>query len=129
MKKDIENRTDIELLVNSFYKKVVADEQLGYIFQDIAKVNWSTHLPTMYNFWENIVFFTGTYEGDPINLHKRLHRITPLTEAHFDQWIQLFTCTVDELFEGEKANLAKHRAIGIAGIMKRKIFEPELRKL
>lgn len=123
MKKDIKNRTDIELLVNIFYEKIVTDEQLGFIFQEIAKVNWSTHLPAMYNFWENIILFTGTYEGNPMNLHKHLHHITPLNETHFDRWNQLFICTVDELFEGKKANLAKQRAISISGIIKEKILE------
>ncbi len=121
MKKDIKNRTDIELMVNVFYSKVLADEQLGFIFHDMAKVNWATHLPTMYNFWENIILFTGTYEGNPMNLHQHLHHITPLNESHFTQWNLLFTTTVDELFEGENAGLAKRRAISISGIIAEKI--------
>ena len=32
MKKDIENRKDIELLVNRFYDKVIADQMIGFIF-------------------------------------------------------------------------------------------------
>ena len=50
MKKDIANRTDIELLVNKFYDKVTADTTIGYIFTDVAKVNWELHLPRMYDF-------------------------------------------------------------------------------
>ena len=123
MKKDIENRTDIELLVNNFYKKIRADKQLGFIFEDIAKVDWQTHLPAMYNFWENIILYTGTYEGNPMNLHKHLHHITPLTAAHFAQWNKLFLCTVDELFEGKKANLAKQRAVNISNIIQKKLWE------
>ncbi len=123
MKKDIENRTDIELLVNVFYAKVLADKQLGFIFQEMAKVNWSTHLPTMYDFWENIILYTGTYEGNPMNLHQHLHHITPLNETHFDKWNQLFLSAVDELFEGEKASLARQRALSISGIIKEKILE------
>ena len=91
MKKDIENRTDIELLVNIFYAKVVKDEQLGFIFQEIAKVNWQTHLAIMYDFWENIILFTGTYQGNPMNLHQHLHHIAPLKASHFQQWNQFDT--------------------------------------
>jgi hemoglobin len=123
MKKDIENRADIELLVNIFYTKVLADKELGFIFREMAKVNWSTHLPTMVGFWENIILYTGTYEGNLMNLHQLLHHITPLNETHFSQWNKLFLITVDELFEGKKANLAKQRAIGISGIIKKKILE------
>ncbi len=123
VKKDIETRTDIELLVNFFYAKIMADKQLGFIFQNMAKVNWSSHLPAMYNFWENIILFTGSYEGNPMNLHHHLHHITPLNAGHFYQWNKLFTGTVDELFEGPKANLAKQRAISISDIIKKNILD------
>ncbi len=123
MKKDIETRSDIELLVNVFYEKIKVDKQLGYIFQEIAKVNWETHLQKMYNFWENIILFTGNYDGNPMNLHQHLHHITPLNAAHFNKWNQLFICTADELFEGKKASLAKQRAVSISKIIKKKIFD------
>ena len=123
MKYDIVCRTDIELLVNVFYEKVIADKQLNFIFEEMAKVNWATHLPAMYNFWENIILFTGSYEGNPLNLHKHLHHITPLEEAHFNTWNRLYISTVDELFEGPNANLAKLRAISISDVIKKNILE------
>lgn len=122
MKKDIRNRADIELLVNIFYGKVIADKLLGHIFQETAKVNWPEHLSAMYNFWENIILFTGNYEGNPMNLHRHLHHIAPLTNEHFTQWNQLFLGTVDELFEGKNANLAIQRATSISDIIKGKLF-------
>ena len=123
MKYDIVCRTDIELLVNVFYEKVIADKQLNFIFEEMAKVNWATHLPAMYNFWENIILFTGSYEGNPLNLHKHLHHITPLEEAHFNTWNRLYISTVDELFEGPNATLAKLRAISISDVIKKNILE------
>ena len=123
MKKDIENRADIELLVNTFYKKVIADNKLGYIFNDVALVNWSTHFVIMYDFWQNVILFTGSYEGNPVNLHKHLHHIQPLDKTHFNRWNKLFLDTVNELFEGSKADLAKERALSISGIIKNKVLE------
>jgi hemoglobin len=122
MKKDIENRIDIELLVNEFYAKVKKDEVIGYIFTDVAKVNWEKHLPRMYDFWENTLFYTGTYEGNPMELHKHLHRVMPLKVEHFAQWNRLFLSTVDELYEGANAILAKQRAISISTVMQIKIL-------
>ncbi len=122
MTKDIATRNDIELLVNAFYAKVIADKELGHIFHEIAKVNWPTHLSVMYDFWENIILFTGTYEGNPMNLHQHLHHISPLNEHHFEQWNNLFIKTVDELFEGAKAGLAKQRALSISLIIKKKLL-------
>jgi hemoglobin len=122
MKKDIENKADIALLVNTFYHKVTADETIGYIFTDVVKVNWEKHLPVMYQFWENTIFYTGSYEGNPMELHKHLHRLIPLTLEHFKQWNFLFIKTVDELFEGVNANLAKQRAVSISAVMQIKIL-------
>ena len=58
-------------------------------------------------------------------VHKKLHNKTPLNAAHFKEWIQLFTQTIDELFEGEKAELAKQRAISIATMMQIKILHQQ----
>ncbi len=123
MKKDIETRDDVIQMVNSFYEKVKADDIIGFIFTDIVKMNWETHLPLMYDFWENALFFTGSYLGNPMNLHQHLHHIRPLDAKHFAQWVLLFTKTVDELFDGEKATLAKQRANSIAAIMQEKILQ------
>jgi hemoglobin len=123
MKRDIENRTDIELLVNQFYRKVTEDDVIGFIFSDIVKMNWEKHLPIMYDFWDNALFFTGTYSGNPMNLHKHLHHIRPLDSKHFSRWVDLFLETVDEYFEGEKASLARQRAISIAAVMEEKILQ------
>lgn len=122
MKKDIENRKDIEQLVTIFYDKVKADETIGYIFNDIAKVNWEKHLPVMFDFWENVLFYTGTYNGNPMIAHQHLNRVMPLQKPHFKQWEKIFTATVDELFEGNNAVLAKQRALSISTVMQLKLI-------
>jgi len=122
MKHDIENRDDVKLLVDAFYDKVKKDTTIGYIFNDIAKVNWDKHLPVMYDFWESILFFTGSYTGNPMTVHGLVHRAAKLTTEHFNVWLKLFTSTVDELFGGEKAELAKQRAISIATVMQTKLL-------
>lgn len=123
MKKDIENREDIKLLIDNFYDKVKVDPLISFIFNDITKVNWEKHLPVMYDFWENALFYTGGYTGNPMEIHTRLNRVVPLTAEHFQQWIHLFTNTVDELYTGEKAQLAKHRAISIATLIRLNILK------
>ncbi len=123
MKNDIASRKDIEILVDEFYSKIKKDEQIGFIFSDIARVNWEKHLPIMYDFFENMLFYTGSYTGNPMELHKHINRLFPLTEAHFRQWNYLFSKTVDELFEGTTANLVKQRAKSIAAVMQIKIIK------
>lgn len=117
MKTDIRNRKDIEKLVNTFYDKIKTDAVIGYLFNDVAKVNWEKHLPKMYNFWENILFYTAEYEGNPMEKHKELHQKSPLNPSHFNHWNMLFTKTVNELFEGKKADEIKNRALNISAAM------------
>jgi len=122
MKRDISNRADIQQLVDTFYEKVKGDEVIGYLFNEVAKVNWEQHLPRMYDFWENIIFQTGSFKGNPMVAHVQLHQKSPLSKEHFARWQQLFLATVDELFEGEKAELTKQRAMSIATMIQIKVF-------
>lgn len=117
MKTDIRNRKDIEKLVNAFYDKVKKDDTIGYLFNDVAKVNWELHLPKMYDFWENILFYSGNYSGSPMVVHKELHQKSTMNQNHFQHWNDLFSQTVDSLFEGIKANEIKERASNIAQII------------
>ncbi len=123
MKKDILNKKDIEKLVNLFYEKVKKDTIIGHFFNDDIKVNWDKHLQVMYNFWENVVFYTGSYNGNPMQKHFDIHAKHPLSMRDFNQWTTLFNESVDELFEGEKAEMIKQKALNIATVMKIKIIE------
>lgn len=123
MKPDIQNRNDIERIINTFYEKVKNDASLAPFFTDVVKVNWEKHLPVMYDFWENVLFYTGAYSGNPMQLHKALHQKSPLKIEHFRQWLHLFNQTVDELYAGEHAELIKQRAYSIASVMQIKILD------
>lgn len=123
MKTDIKNRNDIEKLVNAFYDKIKTDGTIGYFFTDVAKVNWELHLPVMYDFWENILFFNGNYTGNPMVKHKELHQKSEMKEAHFQHWNALFNETVDQLFIGEKATEIKQRAMNISALLMYKTIE------
>ncbi|MEM6316550.1 MAG: group III truncated hemoglobin [Bacteroidota bacterium] len=130
MKDDIKNRTDIRTLVNAFYKKMLADEQLGYIFTEVVKIKLDQHLPHLYDFWENALFYTGAYKRDLMDIHLDLHfNQHRLEKVHFDQWLALFNETVDELFAGKKAETAKQRAKSIAIVMHLKIQDLEKKRL
>jgi len=114
---DITDRRDVARLVNIFYDRVRVDDLLGPIFDDIAHVDWPTHLPLMYDFWESVLFGTATFKGAPLQAHRALARRTPLTSDGFDRWIALFHQTVDDLFAGTIANRAKQSASRIALVL------------
>lgn len=121
MNTDIESRAEIETLVIAFYDAVKKDEQIGHYF---AHVNWSKHLNIMFDFWENILFYSGTYSGNPMKVHQQIHQLKNLSAKDFDHWINLFCLTVDQLFTGENATAIKCRATNIARVMQQKIMPP-----
>lgn len=107
---DITTSNDIRTLVDSFYNKVTRDELLAPIFNDVAGVNWETHLPTMYRFWESMLLGAGTYQGAPFPKHA----VLPVQKEHFARWLASFVATVDAHFSAPKADEAKGRAASIA---------------
>jgi hemoglobin len=117
MKNDIEDRADVELMVDTFYGKVKESEILGFIFDDVAKVNWETHLPKMYNFWATMLLHERTFLGDPMSRHLELSERTEMSIVQYNEWLSLFHETVTDLFEGIKADEAKMRAERIARVM------------
>lgn len=121
MNQDITNRSDVELLVDTFYGKVMTNEVIGFIFSDVVGIDWSKHLPKMYNFWSSLLFGERDYSGNPMRVHVALSKLTEMDSKEFGEWLRLFNETVDELFEGDKANEAKARASKIASLMQIKI--------
>ncbi|MDF2438608.1 MAG: sec-independent protein translocase TatC [Bacteroidota bacterium] len=117
MKSDISSENDIKLLVDTFYSKVNNDDLLSPIFNDKAKVDWPHHLPTMYKFWGTQLIGTMDYKGQPFPPHMKLD----LAGEHFNRWLELFTATVKELFEGPTAELAIYKAQNIAQIFQYKL--------
>src|SRR5690242_5382959 len=122
MKNDIENFDDIKLLVNTFYEKVKQDEKIGFIFNDVAKINWDIHLSKMYSFWETLLFGAISFKGNPMLKHMILNNKIKLTNEHFSQWIFLWRQTTDELFSGSLAENAKNKAEAIKDLMAAKII-------
>ena len=123
MKRDIATREDIELLMNSFYERLLADERISYIFTDVAKLDIKTHIPVIADFWESVLLNKNVYHNNAMKIHMDLNEKTPLTKEHFNVWLIHFTETVDELFEGSVALLAKQRARSVATLMEIKIAQ------
>ncbi len=120
-KPDILGRPDIVILVDAFYTKIRADESLGYVFDGVAKVDWTTHLPKIYNFWDTVLFRAGTFRGDPIGAHAKLLAKTDMSWPLFERWLEIFRETVAEHFNGENAGLIVRCAEDMARVIHSKI--------
>lgn len=119
--KDIQNRADVDLLIHTFYEKIMVDEEIGYFFTEVVKLDLNHHLPKIADFWETTLFHQAKYKGNPITPHVAMHEKSPMTQAHFDRWVKVFCESIDDLFSGAKAEMAKQRAHSIATVMLIKI--------
>ncbi|GIZ07533.1 group III truncated hemoglobin [Flavobacterium sp. UMI-01] len=114
---DITTLDDIKLLVNTFYDKVQKDDLIGPIFNQKIGHRWAEHLEKMYRFWQTILLEVHSYSGSPFPPHKHL----PVEKEHFNRWMEIFTDTVNALFEGTIADEAKLRAKNMAEMFHYKI--------
>lgn len=121
MHTDIGDRADIAAVITDFYRRAFADDLLGPVFVDIARLDLPAHLPIMCDFWETVLLRTGTYRRNALQVHIALHRLTPLTAEHFDRWLGLWRTTIDDRHSGPRAELAKTQAERIARSMQRRL--------
>ena len=121
---DIQNRDDVFKLVDTFYAKIRKDDELGPIFNNTIQ-DWPHHLDHLTNFWESQLFMKDVFRGNPMRKHVIIDKVTgnALDNDLFGLWLQYWLGTIDELFEGEKANLAKERARNIASFLFMEIFK------
>ncbi len=122
-KHDIEGRAELQTLVTDFYTKVRADALLGPVFDDVAKVDWSSHIPKIVDFWETVLFRTGNYKGSPLHPHLALSQMTEMSKDKFERWLELFFETIDVHFAGERAEHLKRIAADMGQVMLRRIEE------
>ncbi|NJW52323.1 group III truncated hemoglobin [Salinimicrobium oceani] len=115
MKEDIKNREDVFLLVSTFYKKVRANESIGFFFDQTIE-DWPAHLEKLTDFWETNLFMVSKFRGNPVKAHQQVDREfnSSIEQKHFGEWLNLWNQTLDELFEGERANIARNRARNMA---------------
>ncbi len=115
MKEDIQNRGDVFALVSAFYSKVRENGEIGHFFNETIK-DWPEHLEKLTDFWETNLFMVSKFRGNPMRAHKEVdHNFDhSIEQKHFGEWLNMWFSTVDEMFEGDRANIAKNRARNMA---------------
>ena len=65
------------------------------------------------------------YIGNPLEVHVKVDQANnnSITEHHFGIWLNLWFETIEHLFAGENAELAKRRARKMGTFIHLKIFE------
>jgi hemoglobin len=112
--RDISTRDDCVRIVRAFYGRAINDPIIGWLFTDVANLDLEAHVPTIASFWETILLGARSYQGGAFAPHAALHMRVPLRRGHFERWLWLWHATIDELFAGERAELAKSHASRVA---------------
>ena len=120
-KPDMDSRENIELFVDRFYQRLLADEQLAPIFVDVAQIDLAVHLPHIKDYWCKLLLGEQSYQRHTMNIHRQLHGKRELHAQDFERWLSFFIRTVDENFAGKRAERAKQVATAIAANMEKSL--------
>lgn len=122
MRPDIQSREDLFKIVSDFYIDLLASKDLSHFFVSFKDEKvLKHHLKTLVDFWDNTLFYSGTYKKNAIKPHIDIQAEKGINSFHFDEWLSLFKKAVDSNFKGQNADTIKSRALSIATVMKLKL--------
>jgi hemoglobin len=114
--RDLDSPEEIAEMVRRFYADVAMDDLLGPMFNDVARVDWSEHLPKLTAFWCRALLDLPGYAGNPFRAHAEVHDLRPFTPEHFQRWLSLFHETLDLGWVGPNAQRAHQLADNVARV-------------
>jgi hemoglobin len=101
----------IRELVDLFYTRVRADDEIGPLFND-AIADWPEHLEKLEAFWSSVMLTSGRYKGRPLPAHVK--HSARIDAGSFERWLRLWEMTTSELFQPEVARVFQEKAGRIA---------------
>jgi hemoglobin len=120
--RDLDDPVEIAEMVRRFYADVAQDGVLGPLFNDVAMVDWSVHLPKLAAFWCRALLSMPGYEGNPYRAHLLVHARRAFTRAHFERWLDLFDETLEMGWVGPKVEQAKALARRVAMVHSKQLI-------
>ncbi len=118
MKKDVETRADLKLVLRTFYSRLLNESKLYPYFEKFRDDQiLEEHLKDLTDFWESSLFYEGSYNKNVMEIHRRIDASNKLTADHFEAWLFHFEQAVDKFFTGENSHTLKSRARSIATVM------------
>ena len=122
---DLDRRSEIHDMVVAFYREVAFDPLLGPVFTEVAEVDWTTHIPTLIDYWCRVLLDQPGYDGRFLAAHARVHELDGFEPEHFDAWYDLFCETVDAAWAGPVVERAKGHAAHMAATLCRRLVGVE----
>ena len=121
--RDLTTVDDVAEMVRRFYADVAQDDLLGPVFNDVAQVDWSTHLPKLTAFWSRALLGVSGYQGNPFQAHALIHAKHPFTAELFDRWLTLFHENLELGWVGPNADRAHQLAENVARVHHNQLVE------
>jgi hemoglobin len=91
----------IEILVETFYRRIRNHPDLGPIFDARLAGKWPDHMGRMKRFWSSVALRDGSYGGKPVQAHQS---VDGLTADLFPKWLQVFSATLDDIAPSSEAH-------------------------
>ncbi|UXS02896.1 group III truncated hemoglobin [Agrobacterium tumefaciens] len=91
----------IDLLVETFYARVLQHPTLGPVFAARLDGRWPEHMGKMKRFWSAVAFKNGGYGGKPVQAHVGVEN---MTAELFPQWLDLFSATLADIAPSREAH-------------------------
>lgn len=113
---DLDSEAEIAEMVRRFYADVTQDDLLGPMFNEVAGVDWSEHLPKLTAFWCRALLGEPGYQGNPFRAHQLVHAKREFSPAHFERWLSLFHETLEHGWAGPNAQRALEIADNVARV-------------
>ncbi len=123
--RDLDSVTEIHDLVVRFYREIVFDDVLAPVFDEVAEVDWTVHIPRLIRYWCRVLLGQPGYDGYILAAHRHVHGLEPFEIEHFDRWFTLFVETVDAGWAGPIADTAKCHAGRMAMMLARQLLGAE----
>lgn len=124
---DLDSPEQIDEMVRRFYSDVTQDDLLGPMFNEVAHVDWSEHLPKLAAFWCRALLGVPGYTGNPFRSHALIHAQRSFTSAHFERWLNLFHETLELGWIGPNATRAGELADNVARVHSHQLLGREVR--
>lgn len=119
--RDLDDRAQVHDLVVAFYRELVFDDVLAPVFEEVAEVDWTLHIPKLIDFWCRVLLNQPGYDGFLLGAHREVHDRQVFEPEHFERWYALWVDTIDERWAGPIAETAKSHAAKVAGILSRRL--------
>ncbi len=120
---DIQNQEDLHIIVADFYKRLLDDDKISYVFTDVVKIKLEEHLPILVQFWSQALLGTGGYFNNLTQIHLDINAKSYLSKELFTIWLAHFEAAIDENFQGLNCEKMKNQAHNLSTIMQIKIAQ------